>query len=121
MSTTTPTPATSTTTPHLSPLTKALQSAKKAWKSHHDSVTAAYETYYGGSPIHTPTVSPGPSTRPSEESARSVEEGEAHHEKKEGAVRKSFEGLKRKVVEHHQSVNAAYESYYGAHGQQGQH
>jgi hypothetical protein len=95
-----------------SSVSKAWQSVKKAAKEHHESVNAAYATYYSGG------VSPSPSKnnsavatpRASVESVRNEQEVQ----KEESGMGKAWGKVKQAAKEHHRSVNAAYGTYYGA-------
>ncbi|ETS73789.1 hypothetical protein PFICI_14735 [Pestalotiopsis fici W106-1] len=89
--------------------TKAWTAVKRHAKEHHQSVNAAYASYYGttGAPLpvsntNTPTAakSPAASTTSAAESPRS-------------SVDKAWGKVKKHVKEHHRSVTAAHAAYYG--------
>lgn len=84
-------------------------------KEHHDSVNAAYTTYYGvGEPATpftsgTPSTSARPSARPSMESQRSTSSTEA---RRPSSANKAWQKVKKAAKDHHQSVNEAYATLY---------
>ena len=86
------------------------KSLAHAAKAHHESVNAAFTTFYGQGMNNTPTTTPAPTPadtpRASIDSERSV--------KSESGLRKSWEKVRKAAKEHHESVNGAYEAYYGA-------
>jgi len=78
-------------------------------KDHHRSVNAAYSTYYGAGTSSSPIPSAPPSTRPSMESSRSSSRSSST-----SSINKAWSTIKKAAREHHESVNAAYTTYYGA-------
>lgn len=93
---------------------KAFKAVSKLAKEHHDSVNAAVSTYYA--PV-TPGASSAASSaavspRTSVEAARP--EPVAHPEERERNITKLWKAVAKKAKEHHQSVNAAANTYYGA-------
>ncbi|KAF2262349.1 hypothetical protein CC78DRAFT_319541 [Lojkania enalia] len=89
-------------------LNKAWESIKKAAKQHHQSVNSAYGIYYGNG------VTPSATPRPSAESVRHADEAAHPAEKTESGMKKMWEGVKKQAKAHHDSVNAAVGTYYGA-------
>lgn len=83
----------------MSPSFKTLASKAKA---HHESLNAAYATYYGGGVSPSPSPSRSSSTETSTEPERS------------SSMSKAWEKVKKAAKEHHEGVNAAYATYYGA-------
>lgn len=95
-----------------SSLSKAWKAVKKHAKEHHESVNGAYASYYGAGTsvpmsVHGSVVLKSV-PRKSEESERTEESG-----KSVGSVKKTWQAVKQHAKEHHQSVNAAYGTYYG--------
>lgn len=85
-------------------------------KAHHQSVNAAYATYYGAgttltSTATTPSPSQQPSARPSMDSTRT--RSTTSTSSTTSTVNKAWSTIKKAAREHHESVNAAYEVYYG--------
>ncbi|KAF2017141.1 hypothetical protein BU24DRAFT_144184 [Aaosphaeria arxii CBS 175.79] len=74
-------------------------------KAHHDGLNAAFNTYYGGAYGSNPS-SQATSRRASHDSVE-------HKEPKEHKSNKTWKSIKKAVVEHHRSMNAAYSAYYG--------
>ncbi|KAH7122320.1 hypothetical protein B0J11DRAFT_335676 [Dendryphion nanum] len=74
-------------------------------KAHHESVNAAYTTYYGAGSY--PAPSQPTSRRPSAEMTLT-------DSKSPSAASKAWKSLKKHAKEHHESMNAAYGAYYGS-------
>ena len=108
-------------------------SLKSAWtavteraKAHHESVQGAYEVYYGAgtrNPIprqstsssRSPAVSSSASSIMSKATSASDKESSVSLLTKSPATSKpsTWSRIKQHAREHHESVNAAYEVYYG--------
>ncbi|KAH8893949.1 hypothetical protein GQ53DRAFT_101456 [Thozetella sp. PMI_491] len=84
---------------------KAWASVVRHAKEHHESVNAAYTTYYG---IPKPAASA--SDRP-KSPASSASSGSSAKER--SSLDKVWGRVKNHAKEHHASVNAAYSAYYG--------
>lgn len=92
---------------------KAFKAVSKLAKDHHDSVNAAVSTYYA-------PVTPGASSVASSAAASPRASVEAHRPEHvdhagegERNITKLWKAVAKKAKEHHQSVNAAANSYYG--------
>ena len=80
----------------------ALGSLSETVKSHHNSVQAAYETYYGQGAA---------SSRPTPDASRSASASSIP--KQPAASPSTWQKVKKAAKEHHEAVNSAYELYYG--------
>lgn len=98
-----------TTTPNTS-----RKSLSQIIKDHHRSVTAAYETYYGAG-VYTPSTSRSASVAPS--SARPS--ADAERTMSESSIKKAWNKAIKAAKDHHDSVNAAVNVYYGSHPSSG--
>jgi hypothetical protein len=84
-------------------MSPSFQSLATRAKSHHEAVNAAYTTYYG--------ITPSPTPRPSLESQDSQKSTAS--QTSTSSTSKAWKSVKKAAKEHHQSINAAVETYYG--------
>jgi len=113
---------TTSTSSSTSTLSKTWSSIKKHAKEHHESVNAAYATYYSGGMVRehsassvrssASTVAGSPRVSLEDKKGGPVVEVEAV-EKGDGHVKKMARAIKKRAVEHHRSVTAAHRAYYG--------
>ncbi|KAF3025059.1 hypothetical protein G7054_g10505 [Neopestalotiopsis clavispora] len=92
--------------------TKAWTAVKRHAKEHHQSVNAAYASYYGttGAPLPISNTNSPAAKSP----AASVTAAPASvSETPRSSVDKAWSKVKKHVKEHHRSVNAAHAAYYG--------
>ncbi|KAF2792796.1 hypothetical protein K505DRAFT_325905 [Melanomma pulvis-pyrius CBS 109.77] len=115
---TTKTAYTTYTTTSLLPSSKPPSLPKKAWtalkkhaKEHHESVNAAHSHYY--EPVHGQAYVPRQMEKTEGVGAESKEVYNDEGERGESTTRKAWAAVKKHAKEHHQSVNAAYRTYYG--------
>jgi hypothetical protein len=81
-----------------------VQSLVARAKDHHESVNAAYASYYTGG--RSSYISP----RPSLDSQNSQKSSSS--QTSTSGMSKAWQSVKKAAKEHHQSVNATYETYY---------
>lgn len=119
--------ATSGTTPaeiRTNSFSASLKSVSKALKAHHESVNAAYATYYGThSNVATPMMSPRasidgttilPQTTSTTAAPVTPHNTAIETHKSESKAKKAWEKALKLAKEHHDSVNAAANAYWGA-------
>jgi hypothetical protein len=95
---------------------KAWSTIKKVAKEHHESLNSAYTVYYGAgsSSSSSPVSSAAGSPRGSLEATKVLAIEDAGQEKQQRRMSKAWEKVKKAAREHHEGVNAAYDTYYGA-------
>jgi hypothetical protein len=89
-------------------------------KEHHESVNAAYATYYSSgsssngmtSSQPTPAATPRPSLDTPHTSNTSTPSSRSPSPSSPPLVAKAWKSLKKAAKDHHDSVNAAYSTYY---------
>lgn len=82
-----------------------MKSAARRYKEHNAGVQQAWEAHYGVgvSPVHAPISS----RRVSADSTKSTESSSP------SVISKAWTGIKQHAIEHHHSVNNAFDAVYG--------